>query len=110
MKKAILFLLFLMFAITSCVFYGPHIDYPPTPAFPQRYRTWLNVSKKNGVTCGFDFHNYETSFLPQVCGFDGDGGGAYYERESGRKKSGRTMTIIVDPDFVSRIFISATVF
>ena len=81
MKKAILFLLFLMFAITSCVFYGPHIDYPPTPAFPQRYRTWLNVSKKNGVTCGFDFHNYETSFLPQVCGFDGEGGGAYYERE-----------------------------
>ena len=105
MKKAILFLLLLTFSLMSCVLLHPHIDYPSMPEFPQRYRTWINFAKKNNVTCCFDFHNYETSFLPQVCGFDEDCGGANYEKEVSKYISAHRDVLSEKVPFCARIFL-----
>ena len=43
---------------------------PPMPKFPVKYETWINEQQFNNGTMKFDFHNFETSFTKQVCGFN----------------------------------------
>lgn len=42
---------------------------PAMPTFPAKYQTWINHQRFENEIIHFDFHNYETSFTPQVCGF-----------------------------------------
>ena len=49
------------------------------PPFPEKYETWINHFESEHFV--FDFHNFETSFSPQVCGFDENCWGAWYSNE-----------------------------
>ncbi len=47
--------------------------------FLGKYETWINHQQFETGDIEFDFHNYETSFTEQVCGFDSKNySGAWY--------------------------------
>lgn len=43
---------------------------PAMPTFPAKYATWINHQRFEGCVVKLDFHNFETTFTAQVCGFD----------------------------------------
>lgn len=51
---------------------------PVMPKFPEKYETWINNQHSEACDIEFDFHNYETSFTEQVCGFNKNYYGSWY--------------------------------
>lgn len=51
---------------------------PAMPEFPVKYETWINHQHFQNCNIDFDFHNFETSFTKQVCGFNSNCIGSWY--------------------------------
>ncbi len=51
---------------------------PLMDKFPEKYETWINHQQFETGNIEFDFHNYETSFTEQVCGFNKNYYGSWY--------------------------------
>lgn len=64
MKKIIFILLF------ATVILFVEASTPLMNNFLEKYETWINHQQFETGDIEFDFHNYETSFTEQVCGFD----------------------------------------
>lgn len=51
---------------------------PVMSQFPEKYKTWINNQHSETRDLKFDFYNFETSFTEQVCGFDKNFTGSWY--------------------------------
>lgn len=57
---------------------------PVMSQFPEKYETWINHQHSETRDVEFDFHNFETSFTEQVCGFDKNCNGSWYNYKISR--------------------------
>ena len=73
MKKHIKLFVFALAGV--CVFAS---TFPPMPVFPTKYQTWVNYHKFPSGELLFDFYNYETSWTPQLAGFNKKGAMSFY--------------------------------
>lgn len=72
-------IIFMLLATTAMMFVWAST--PVMSQFPEKYETWINSQHSETRDVEFDFHNFETSFTEQVCGFDKNCNGSWYNHK-----------------------------